>query len=154
MRLSRREQDAARRRLAKMRGEAVVGLLVRLTREALEDGRIVTPLNREAIHRHVIRSILVTEGWPWHPADDVAAELVRITLDTLNAKRPSWDEGQPEHVIQRGTLVERTRCANCGNPLPEGHRKFCGQNCNSAHHRRLHYLIANDAEHAARRVAV
>ncbi len=152
-RLSRREQDAARRRLAKMRAEAVVTLLVRLTREALAEGRIVTPLNREAIHRQLVRTILVWQGWPWPPADNVAAELVRISLDTMNAKRPDWYEGQPDYVIHRGTLVERTRCANCGKRLEETQRKFCSQGCNSVHHRRLHYWIGADAEQTARMVA-
>lgn len=40
--LSRRQRDAARRKLAKDRAENIVGNLCALTRAALEDGRLLT----------------------------------------------------------------------------------------------------------------
>ena len=151
--LSRRERDAARGRLAKMRAEAVVALLIRLTRQGLEQGLISTPLNREAIYRQLIRSMLVLQSWHWQPADDVAAELVRIAFDTMRTKRPTWDEGQPDYVIDRGTLVERTRCANCGKGLEEQQRKFCGRLCGDAHGTRARRWAEADRDVTARGMA-
>jgi hypothetical protein len=135
--LTRRERDATRHKLAKERANHIVGHLCALTRLALSEGRILTPLAYEALFRQVIRSELCLQGWKWHPADQIACDLVGVVLSILQAKRPSWNEGQPEWTIERGTLIERTRCANCGNPLPEGRPKFCCDGCKRVYNMRL-----------------
>ena len=138
--LTRRERDATRHKLAKGRADQVVGHLCAITRLALSEGRILTPLAFEGLFRQVIRSQLCLQGWKWHPADQVARDLVGVVLSILQAKRPSWNEGQPEWTIERGTLIERTRCAKCGNSLPEGHLKFCSDPCRKVYHLRLHAM--------------
>ena len=138
--LTRRERDATRHKLAKGRAEQVVGHLCALTRLALSEGRIVTPLAYEALFRQVIRSQLCLQGWKWHPADQVARDLVGVVLNILQAKRPSWEEGQREFVTYGGRLIERTRCANCHKGLEGDQIKFCSSLCNSAYNRRLDRL--------------
>ena len=138
--LTRRERDATRHKLAKGRADHIVGHLCAITRLALSEGRILTPLAHEALFRQAIRSQLCLQGWKWHPADQVARDLVGVMLSILQAKRPSWNEGQPEWTIERGTLIERTRCANCGNPLPEDRPKFCSDPCRNTYNHRLSRL--------------
>ena len=67
----------------------------------------------------------------------MACDLLSETFRRLHAERPDWYEGQPEWVIHEGLLIERTRCVNCHIPLPEGHHKFCGDLCGSAHRHRM-----------------
>ena len=146
---SRRERDAARERLAKDRAEKIVGNLCAVTRLALEEGRILTPLAYEATFRTTIRSELCLQGWSWQAADDTAQDVVAVVFSILQVKRPDWYEGQPEWTIKRGTLVERTRCANCGYALPEGHAKFCSTPCRNVHGLRLKALREADEQQMA-----
>jgi len=141
---TRRQRDAGRERLAKDRAEHIVGNLCAITRVALEAGRILTPLAYEGTFRRVIRSELCLQGWSWQAADDTAMDVVAVVFSILQVKRPDWYEGQPEWTIERGTLIERTRCANCGNPLPEGHPKFCSKPCRNVHGLRLMRLREAD----------
>ncbi|MCC5984533.1 MAG: DUF2116 family Zn-ribbon domain-containing protein [Rhodobacteraceae bacterium] len=146
VRLTRREQDALRGKLARMRSDELTGHLCRITREALADGRIITPLALEGLFRQVIRSSLCLQGWRWQDADRAAMAVVGVVLSILQAKRPSWNEGQREWTIERGTLIERTRCANCGKKLEGDQKKFCSVNCASAYNQRLNRLrAANEA---------
>ena len=149
---TRRERDAARHRLAKERANAIIGHLCATTRLSLSEGRIITPLAHEAMFRRVIRSQLCLQGWRWHPADQAARDLVAVVLSILQVKRPSWNEGQRDWTVEGGALIERTRCARCGNPLPEGHHKFCGRLCSSAHHARL-VRLHNAGEELAGKMA-
>lgn len=137
---TRREADAVRRRLSKDRAEMIVGNLCALTRAALEDGRLLTALGCEGLYRRVIRTELVLQGWPWADADKTARDVVNVVFAILQVKRPSWYEGQPEWTIERGTLIERTRCANCGNPLPDERPKFCCDGCRKVHALRMFRL--------------
>lgn len=63
----------------------------------------------------------------------MACEMLEDVFRALRVTRPDWNEGQPEWVIHAGTLIERTRCVRCHGPLPEGHRKYCGHSCRTAH---------------------
>lgn len=147
--LTRAERDAARGRLAKMRGEEIARLLAGMTRAALASGRIVTPLNREAVHRHVLRRVLILQGWRWRLADEAAARVVEVSLEILQAKRPTWNQGQPEYVINPGLLIERTRCAECGKRLPPERPKFCSDGCANAFRLRQMRRMQADSEQAA-----
>jgi hypothetical protein len=152
-RLSRAERDAARGALAKARAERVVGHLCAITRLALSEGRIVTPLAYEALFRQVIRSELCLQGWRWTPADQVASDLVAVVLNILQVKRPSWNEGQREWTVEGGTLIERTRCAHCGNKLQEGQLKFCGKPCRNVYHLRQMYMRQGDEAYTSKKAS-
>ncbi|MGO4643232.1 hypothetical protein AB4Z43_32910 [Mesorhizobium sp. 2RAF45] len=94
-----------------------------------------TPFAFEATCRYSIRSRLCLKGWGWHEADATAADIVGEAMRLIGARRPPWAEGQPEYVqLGAGALIERTRCVQCHGPLPDDHRKFCGQHCAQAHH--------------------
>lgn len=82
----------------------------------------------------------------------MARELLGEAFRAMNATRPTWNEGQPEWVIEAGTLIERTRCVRCGNPLPEGHHKFCSHLCSSVHHMRLSALKVASEDQVVRSV--
>lgn len=148
--LTRRERDAARRRLAKDRAENIVGNLCAITRHAMDEGRVLSPLNCEALYRRTIRAELCLQGWPWADADRTALDVVGVVLAILQAKRPTWNEGQPEHVIERGTLIARTRCACCGSSLPEDRPKFCSDGCKNVHGLRLLRLREASEEQMAK----
>lgn len=65
---------------------------------------------------------------------------VAAALRRVRAVRPTWYEGQPEHVIAAGMLIERTRCVKCHKPLPEGNFKYCSRLCGQAHAKRAETL--------------
>lgn len=127
----------AKRRLAQRKQVALADYLAWRTREAFNAGRIPTLLSFEGVHRRTIRSVLCMRGLSWPLADRVAADVVHEVLLKVVAKRPSWAEGQPEWAIEAGTLIERTRCVHCHKGLPEGHHKFCGKLCRTAHGLRM-----------------
>src|SRR5690606_16914077 len=79
--------------------------------------------------RHEMRSGLCLRGWPWADADAAAAEIVAAALNMVGARRPTWQQGQPEYVQFGVVLEERTRCVVCGWKLPEGHRLYCSPTC-------------------------
>jgi len=88
----------------------------------------------EATCRHGLRSRFCLAGWKWNDADALAEDIVSEALRLLGAKRPTWEEGQPEYVQNGGgALIERTRCVRCHTPLPEGHYKFCSRLCGQSH---------------------
>ncbi|OYW60375.1 MAG: hypothetical protein B7Z40_20110 [Bosea sp. 12-68-7] len=83
----------------------------------------------EGFMRHGIRSGLCLRGWSWREADDVAADVVGTALARLGAKRPTWQQAQPEWTQEGVLLIDRERCVNCGWQLPDGHRKYCSSRC-------------------------
>jgi hypothetical protein len=92
-----------------------------------------TPFAIEGPARHGIRSSLCLQGWPWQASDYEAMLLLIRAHQIVGAKRPTWEQGQPEYT-QPGVLpIERTNCVRCGKPLPEGHIKFCSAVCFKAH---------------------
>lgn len=48
----------------------------------------------EASCRHGLRGSLCLQGWNWHDADTVAAEIVETALRQIGAQRPTWQQGQ------------------------------------------------------------
>lgn len=140
---------AEHKRMNQTRRTNLVAELAKATRLAFTEGRIPTLLSYEAVHRNTIRSVLCLRGWPWVAADMAAQAVVQAVLLRLVAQRPSWNEGQREWTVAGGTLIERTRCANCHKRLPEGHHKFCGGGCGAIHSSRLSRLRnANEAQAA------
>lgn len=92
----------------------------------------------EGFMRHGLRSGLCLRGWSWSDADDMAADVVRAALNQIGARRPTYQQGQPEWVQDGVILVERERCVRCGWQLPEGNWKYCSERCSSAHRTDLH----------------
>lgn len=93
-----------------------------------------SPFAFEASCRHGLRSRLCLAGWGWQDADALAADIVAEALRRIGARRPTWEEGQPDYVQNGGgALIERTRCVRCHTPLPEGHFKFCSRLCGQSH---------------------
>ena len=108
-----------------------------MIRLAFEAGATTSLFGLEGTLRQAIRSDLCLQGWRWIEADAMARELMDNAFRVARAVRPTWNEGQPEWVIEAGTLIERTRCAHCHKPLPEGHHKFCSNLCSNTYHSRL-----------------
>lgn len=103
----------------------------------------ISPFQFEAACTHGLRSTLCYRGWPFQEAQTEAHKLVQAALDLIGARRPSWEMGQPEYV--HPGLVERTRCARCARPLPEGHRLWCSSVCGDAA-RHAHYRADQEDE--------
>lgn len=139
-------REAARGSLAKQRAEALEDRLARAMRAAFASGEIAYIGGLEAPLRHGIRTSLCLGGWRWIDADRAAQATVEGALRRIRAVRPSWYEGQPEHTVQGGTLVARTRCIKCHNPLPEGHHKYCGRLCANAHFKQMENLRSGSEE--------
>lgn len=118
---------APRRQLTKARR----GTLVDRVADILSDGD-PTPFSFEAAVRHGLRGSLCLQGWRWPDADLAACDIVGAALRLIGAKRPTWQEGQPEWTQPAVFAVERTRCIRCHGPMPEGHHKFCSHLCGSA----------------------
>lgn len=129
----RRERDARRGRLGRGRFDALVKELARVIRLAFEAGATGSLWGLEGPLRAGIRADLCLQGWRWREADEMARELLAEAFRTVRATRPTWNEGQLEWTVEAGTLIERTRCVRCHKPLPEGHHKYCGEVCSSAH---------------------
>lgn len=133
----RRERDAMRGRLGKDRFGLLVKELVAVIRLAFEAGATGSLFGLEGPLRAGIRADLCRQGWNWQDADSMAREMLDEAFRGVRAIRPSWNEGQPEWAVHAGTLIERTFCANCHAPLPDGKRKFCDRLCHNAFHGRL-----------------
>src|SRR5690606_914919 len=116
------------RQLNRDKRRHLIDTVARLMKAAKESGAAATLLNFEGPCRHGLRSRLCLEGWPWQDADAMAADIVATAMRQIGAQRPTWAEGQPEWSQQgAGALIERTRCAHCGSPLPDENRKYCSE---------------------------
>lgn len=91
-----------------------------------------TPFAAEGPCRAGIRASLCLQGWSWAPADLLAADIVSVALNMVGAKRPTWQEGQPEWTQPGALPIERERCVRCGKSLPDGHRLYCSHVCRHA----------------------
>lgn len=120
-----------------------------MIRLAFAAGRISTLFGLEGVIVAALRSDLCLRGWRWREAHDAAANIVNIAHSLLGAERPTWYEGQLEHVIAAGLLIERTRCKRCHGALPEGRRKYCSTVCRSSDHSALATLRGASADRAA-----
>ncbi len=125
-------QTFTRRRQTTIAGD-VAGVI----RLAFAAGEIASLWGLEGTLRASLRADLCLRGWQWAVADQTARDIVAGAHRFIGAERPSWYEGQPEHVISEGTLIERTRCACCHKPLPEDRKKFCSSICYTSHKHRL-----------------
>lgn len=79
-----------------------------------------------------IRASLCLQGWTWGQADAEAALIVLSALATAGARRPTWQQGQPEYCQDGHVPQARERCVRCAKPLPEGNYRFCGSVCAQA----------------------
>lgn len=145
---ARREREARRGRLGKGRFDLLVKELVAVIRLAFAAGATATLFGLEGPLRAGIRADLCRQGWRWQDADDMAREMLGEAFRAVRATRPGWDEGQPEWTIHAGTLIERTRCARCHAPLPEGHHKFCSNVCAASYNQRFTRLKQAQGEKA------
>ncbi|RNI21005.1 hypothetical protein EB844_00145 [Paracoccus pantotrophus] len=145
---ARREREARRGRLGKGRFDLLVKELVAVIRLAFAAGATATLFGLEGPLRAGIRADLCRQGWRWQDADDMAREMLDEAFRAVRATRPGWDEGQPEWTIHAGTLIERTRCARCHAPLPEGHHKFCSNVCAASYNQRFTRLKQAQGEKA------
>lgn len=146
----RRERDARRGKLGKGRFDAIVKELAAVIRLAFEAGATATLFGLEGPLRQGIRSDLCREGWNWHDADQMAREMLAECFRRTGANRPGWEEGQLEWTVHAGTLIERTRCARCHGPLPDGHYKFCSNLCGLSHRRHLQLVKAAGEDQAVK----
>lgn len=92
-----------------------------------------TPFAAEGPCRAGIRESLCLDGWRWSRADDEAADIVAAALAEVGARRPTWQQGQPEYTQPGALPILRQHCINCAKPLPEGHYKFCCRPCAKAY---------------------
>jgi hypothetical protein len=145
---ARREREVARGRLGRQRFDNFAGELAAVIRLAFAAGATGSLFGLEGPLRHGIRSDLCLQGWRWRDADDMARDLLEEAFRRVRAVRPSWNEGQPEWNVEAGTLIERTRCARCHKPLPEGRPKFCSAICRHTFHSRLTKLREVDEDTA------
>lgn len=96
----------------------------------------------EGLMRHGLRSGLCLRGWSWSDADELAADVVRSALNQIGAKRPTYQQGQPEWTQEGVIMIERERCVRCGWRLPEFAWKFCERRCADAHNAMLRRRFA------------
>jgi hypothetical protein len=97
-----------------------------------------TRFANEGACRYGLRRALISQAWRWADADATAADVVQTALKQIGAVRPTWDQGQPQHVnLYR---EERFFCARCGRTIPEDRKqngtaaKYCSQLCGNAAH--------------------
>lgn len=147
-RRERRQRDARRGRLSQVIYLRLVADLAGVIQMAFEAGATASLWGMEGPLRHAIRSDLCLRGWKWLEAEKMARDVLEDAFRKVNAKRPDWEEGQPEWAIATNILIERTLCVNCHKPLPGGHWKFCGDLCASNHSRRLNYRKEADEDRA------
>ena len=116
------------RRVAKGRRAELVRVLAAIMREAEP-----TYFALEGPLRHAIRSAFCEAGSSWAVADASAADLVGEALRSIGAKRPRWEEGQPEWTQPGAVAVHRDRCIRCHKPLDGMQRLYCSQHCKQGH---------------------
>ena len=133
----------------------IVLAIATVARAAWTDGQNPTPINFEGVLWASLRSgLILRHRMPWAMAHSEAGQIVGEGLRKAGGKRPSWAEGQPDHTIHGGAMVERTRCANCGAGLTGEQRKFCSRTCAGAYQQRQAWLVKADQEAVGRRLAM
>lgn len=94
--------------------------------DVMRDWRL-SPFELEGQTRAGLRSGFCISGYGWHRSDQEAAALVEEALRDMNARRPTWIQGQREYTIPR------ENCQNCGGPLDEeaiaNHEPYCCTEC-------------------------
>lgn len=104
-----------------------------------------TPFACEGPMRAGLRAALCELGHGWARADIEAIELIGAALRQVGARRPSWIDGQPEHVH------EHDDCLRCGGPLDPASMDpwrfaYCSKLCRDADrlHRETSYRYYHD----------
>ncbi|MCM2440710.1 hypothetical protein HGO34_13395 [Agrobacterium vitis] len=96
--------------------------------DTLSDWRY-SPFEHEGPCHTGLRSALCMEGYSWSLSNTEAGNIVGEALRLTGAKRPSWDQGQPEYLLAYDV------CSGCHGPMPEdmitgGRRgRFCSDEC-------------------------
>ncbi|MBY0138172.1 hypothetical protein E2977_07190 [Paracoccus yeei] len=122
-----------RKKLGQRLTHTMVHEIAGLIRLSFEAGEITSVFGLEGPLRAGLRSDMCRNGWSWAEADAMARELLDSAFQQVRATRPSWSEGQPDWAVSTGAMIERSICARCGKPLPEGKFKFCCNFCAKAH---------------------
>lgn len=147
---AKRARRRERRRLRFTDRHAAVRGMVALIRADWIGGETPTMLNHEGALVAILRAELCLRSLPWPLADHEAREAVREAVRAAGAKRPSWQEGQPEWTDGGVIRDTRTLCANCERPLPEGHKVFCSPMCGNAARARRWWHDQEDAQRIQR----
>lgn len=96
------------------------------TIEVMRDWRL-SPFEFEGEAIAGIRSGLCDAGYGWRRSDAAARDVVDEALRQLGAKRPTWEQGQPDYVEPRDA------CLWCKGPLEAGVSgtgyKYCSAEC-------------------------
>lgn len=135
--LARQAAKKARAALRFKDREGLIRSIGIVVSDALDAGEATTHWTFEGLLIAILRAEMCLRGITWRDADEAARAVVIEALTAMGAKRPSWQEGQPEWTDGGVIRETRTLCANCEGPLPEGHKVYCGELCgNAARHRR------------------
>ncbi|MDX3975797.1 hypothetical protein [Shinella sp.] len=84
-----------------------------------------SPFEKEGACRHGLRIGFCLQGHSWRKSDFEAAEIVAEAIRILGLERPTWDEGQVEHVSSS------QNCAICWSEMPGATRgqRYCSTAC-------------------------
>lgn len=89
-----------------------------------------SPFEREGASVAGLRSALCLEGNDWSKSDAYARHLVQSALDAIGAKRPTWNEGQPDYTYGP------EQCRWCAGPIDDERAalglRFCSAECFNA----------------------
>lgn len=143
--LPRRGHEGAARPVGRQLGQGMRKRLVLVVSGLLRQGEPPTLFAREGLMIAAVRSAIVLRGeWTWRDADRASRDVVLEALRAVGAKRPTWAEAStPDYAQNDGfTLVERTRCRNCGMRIPPENWVFCSPNCGAAFHQRRYFAEA------------
>ena len=83
----------------------------------------------EGFMRHGLRAGLCLKGWSWKEADAIAADVLASAFNQIGAKRPTYQQGQPDWTHDGVLLIERERCVRCFARQPregEASAHMCG----------------------------
>jgi hypothetical protein len=144
-------RQAAKKARAALRFKDRAGLIRSIgivVSEALDAGEATTHWTFEGMLIAILRAEMCLRSIPWRDADEAARAVVIEALTAIGAKRPSWQEGQPEWTDGGVIRETRTLCANCEGPLPEGHKVYCGKICGDAARARRYWHDMEDARRA------
>lgn len=106
--------------LKKARRDHVVSSIM----DVMRDWRS-SPFEKEGPCRHGLRIGFCLQGHSWRRSDFEAAEIVAEAIRLLGYERPTWDEGQVEHVSSS------QNCAICWSVMPGATRgqRYCCTAC-------------------------
>lgn len=96
--------------------------------DTLRDWR-KTPFENEGPVRAGIRSAMCLQGHSWPQADLDAEKILSSAFRFMGAKRPTWEEGQPNYT------VPAENCRWCAMPVPDelmtggNHSHYCSDVC-------------------------